>query len=86
MTVHPSPAEVLYSGTVSPGKSTSKLNFRGPPAGVGWAQSVKCLTLDFGSGRDLTVVGSSPTLGSALTVWSLLGVYSLSLSFSKINI
>ena len=30
------------------------------------AQSVKCLTLGFGSGHDLRVVGSSSTLGS---VW-----------------
>ena len=27
-------------------------------------QSVECLTLDFGSGPDLGVLGSSPTLGS----------------------
>ena len=30
------------------------------------AQSVKCPTLDFGSGHDLRVLGSSPTLGSML--------------------
>ena len=30
------------------------------------AQSVKRLTLDFGSGHDLTVVRSSPMLGSVL--------------------
>ena len=39
------------------------------------AQSGKRLTLGFGSDHDLT----SPTLGSALTVWSLFGL-SLSLS------
>ena len=32
------------------------------------AQSVKRLTLDFGSGRDSRVMGSSPALGSALSV------------------
>ena len=63
------------------------------------AQSVKRLTLDFGSGRDLRFVSSSPTSGSTLIVRSLLGILSLSLplclsparslslslSFSKIN-
>ena len=42
------------------------------------AQVVERLTLDFGSGRDLT--GSSPVSGSALTVQSMLGILSLSLS------
>ena len=37
------------------------------------AQLVKCLTLDFGSGHDLTVGGFEPSSGSALTVLSLLG-------------
>ena len=32
------------------------------------AQSVESLILDFGSGHDLTVVGSSPVLGSSLSV------------------
>ena len=36
-------------------------------------------TLDFGSGHDLGVVRLSPTSGSALTVCSLLGVFSLPL-------
>ena len=31
------------------------------------AQWVKCLTLGLGSGHDLRVVGSSPTLGSVLS-------------------
>ena len=44
------------------------------------AQSVKPPTLDFSSGHDLTIVGWSPTLGPALTVWSLLGILSLPLS------
>ena len=51
------------------------------------AQSIKCLTLDFSSGHDFTVSEMSLTLGSALTVWSLLGILSLSLSLSlSINI
>ena len=44
------------------------------------AQSVKRLTLGFDSGHDLTVVGWSPLLGSALTVWNLLRILSLLLS------
>ena len=45
--------------------------------GGAWvAQSVKHLTLYFGSGRDFTVVGLSPVLGSALTARSLLGILS----------
>ena len=39
------------------------------------AQSVEWATLDFGSGHDLRVLGSSPTLGSMLS-----GEDSLSLS------
>ena len=34
------------------------------------AQSVKCLTFDFGSGRDPRVMRLSPTLGSVLDVES----------------
>ena len=47
------------------GKATIKTqNF-----GVTWvAQSVKHLTLDFGSGHNLLVMRSSPVLGSALRV------------------
>ena len=41
------------------------------------AQSVKCMTLDFGSGRDLTVHGFEPRV-SVLTAWSLLRIHSLS--------
>ena len=56
---------------------------RNPMPGGTWvAQSVECLTLDFGSGHDLMVVRSSPTSGSILTAWSLLGILSLSLSLS----
>ena len=40
------------------------------------AQSVKHLTLDFDSGHDLPVIGSSLTWGSTLTVQSLLGILS----------
>ena len=43
------------------------------------AQLVEHPTLDFGLGHDLTAVGSSPTSGSVLTVWSLLGILSFSL-------
>ena len=38
------------------------------------AQSLKCLTLDLGSGHDLAVHGVEPTSGSALTAWNLLGI------------
>ena len=44
------------------------------------AQSVKRLTLGFGSGHDLTVRGSGSASGSALAVQSLLGILSLLLS------
>ena len=40
------------------------------------AQSVKCPTLDFGSGHDFMVVGMS------LVTWRLLKILSLSLSLS----
>ena len=50
------------------------------PRGAWVAQSVKCPALDFGSGLDLMVRGSSPAFGSALTVQSLLGIFSLPLS------
>lgn len=36
--------------------------------GVGGAHLVEHLTLDFGSGHDLTVLGWSPVVGSALSV------------------
>ena len=48
--------------------------------GVWVAQSVKCPTLGFSSGHDLTLMRSSPTSGSALAGRSLLGVLSSSLS------
>ena len=35
------------------------------------AQSVKRLTLDFGSGRDLTVQETKPRVGSVLAILSL---------------
>ena len=44
------------------------------------AQSVKLPTLDFSSGRDLTVVRSSRDSDSELTAQSLLGILSLPLS------
>ena len=40
------------------------------------AHQVECLTLDFGSGHDLTVSEFS-TSGSVLTTWSLLGILCL---------
>ena len=43
------------------------------------AQSVKCPTLDFGSGHGLRVLGSSPTSGSTHWVWNLLKILSLPL-------
>ena len=43
------------------------------------AQSLKCPTLDFSSGHDLTVMRLSSTLGSVMTVQSLLGILSLPL-------
>ena len=46
------------------------------------AQFVKGPTLGFGSDHDLMVVRLSPTSGSVLTVWSLLGILSLSPSLS----
>ena len=44
------------------------------------AQSVKCQTLDVGSGHDLMIVRSTLKLGSMLTAWGLLGILSLLLS------
>ena len=46
------------------------------------AQSVKCLTLDLGSGHDLMVCQFEPVLGSLLSAWSLLQILSLPLSLS----
>ena len=46
------------------------------------AQLVQCLALDFSSGHDPRVMRLSPTLGSVLTAWNLLGIHSLSLSLS----
>ena len=43
------------------------------------AQSVKRLTRDFSSGRDLTVHESEPGVGSVPTTRSLLGILSVSL-------
>ena len=63
---------VLFSYKVSHdvGVQTTARGVRkleGENLGGTWvAQSVKCLTLGFGSGHDLRVVGSSSTLGS---VW-----------------
>ena len=45
-------------------------------------QLVKRLTLDFGSGHDLTICEFEPHIGFQVTVWSLLGILSLSPSLS----
>ena len=51
------------------------------PLRVLWvAQLVECPTLDFGSGHDLMVRAFDLASGSVLTVWSLLGILSSSLS------
>ena len=51
------------------------------------AQSVKCLTLGFGSGHDLTgLTGSSPASGSVLAAQSLLGILCLPLSLSLLHL
>ena len=43
--------------------------FKNKSEGGAWVvQSVKCLTLDFSSGLDLTVLSLSPTWGSMLGV------------------
>ena len=44
------------------------------------AQSFEHPTLDFNSGHDLRVMGSSPVSGSVMPAQSLLGILSLSLS------
>ena len=44
------------------------------------AQLVECLTLGFGSGRDLTVHGFQPHVGSVMAAQSLLEVLSPPLS------
>ena len=47
----------------------------------GW-EEIFNKTLDFSSGHDPRVMGSSPASGSVLTAWSLLEILSLSLSLS----
>ena len=56
------------------------------------AQAVKCPTLEFGSGHDLTVDEFDPNIGSALAGWDPLSPslsapcpLTLSLPLSKIN-
>ena len=44
------------------------------------AQSVKCLTLGFGSGLDLVVHEFKSLMGLCTVVWRLLGILSLSFS------
>ena len=58
----------------------SQLLLRFIHRGVAWvAQLRKRRTLDFSSGHDRKVVGSSPASGSGLTAQNLLGIPSLSL-------
>ena len=60
---------------------TSKMIMR-----VAWvAQSVECLTLDFGSGRVPRVMGSRPVSGSVLEILYLSPQLTCFLSFSQIN-
>ena len=64
---------ILSVGTI---KQSSRKQQRGT-----WvAQWVECLTLDFRSCHDPSVVGSSPVSGSATLPWL---VFSLSLSQNK---
>ena len=70
----PPPAEAVHLTTL-----TSEVEFRSA-----WgAQSVEHPTLDFSSGHDARVVGSSPVPGSALSVEPAWDSLSLSLSLSK---
>ena len=56
-----------------------KGSFWGPPIWV--AQSVECLTLDFGSGHDLVVCGIGPRVGlDRVTAWDPCLGFSLSVS------
>ena len=43
------------------------VKLKNKPRGAWVAQLVKCLTLDFNSGHDLRILGSSPTSGSLLS-------------------
>ena len=51
-----------------PKQNKTKTSKRHIKQGAWMAHLVKCLTLDSGSGHDLTVVSLSPALGSALSV------------------
>ena len=69
---------VLFMNLILLSSSISKVYSQGT-----WvAQSVKHPTFDFISGYELTFLRLSPTSGSSLTVWSLLGILHLSLSLS----
>ena len=57
-------------------------DFEEKKKGAWVAQLLKRLTLDLGSGHDLTVGEFKPHVGSALRRRSLLGILSLSLSLS----
>ena len=76
--VHPTP-EDKHSLT-----ELSKIHLNIQTRDTWVAQSVEYPTLDFGSGHGFMVCEFEPHIGlcTALTVWSLLGILSLSLSFS----
>ena len=54
-----------------------KLEIETPHGGAWMAQLVEHLTLDFGSGHDLTICEIESCIGLSLTAWSLLGILSL---------
>ena len=58
-------------------KKKLKKKKSGTKRGSWVVQWVKCPALDFGSGHDLTVCGSSPTSDSALSVLGILSFLSL---------
>ena len=70
----------FYESNIIADNRFNKKTFQGRPGGSGSYRS------DFGSGHDLVglwfvgLVGLSPALGSALTVWSLRGILSLPVS------
>ena len=67
--MQPCPQEVLKHGSLR--KQFTKITFKILTFRGAWvAQSAKWLTLGFGSGLDLRVLGWSPTSGSVLSIES----------------
>ena len=65
----PEKGVVLTFGWGSEESILYELNLMLKGSGGAWvAQSVECLTLDFGSGHDPRIQGSSPKSGPALSV------------------